>query len=240
LLQSGKPNFFLKPRILTTADGSTTLRLDHMNECYHSTHGAMRESEHVFINAGLNACNRRPLADVLELGFGTGLNALLTQQWAEKFCIAVSMVSVEKFPLGPEFTDKLVFPGIAPEVIVRLHEAPWNERVWMSPFFSIEKHEVDFRDFVYDSETFDVVYFDAFSPEKQPELWTDSVFEKMIDLMWMGGSLVTYCAKGDVRRGLQRAGFKVEKLKGPPGKREMLRAIKPIDPSIDEQFSVEV
>lgn len=240
MLQSGKPNFRLRPRILTTADGSTTLRLDHMNECYHSMHGAIRESEHVFINAGLENCSRKPLVDVLELGLGTGLNALLTQQWAEKNCITVSMVSIEKFPLGIEFTANLVFPGITPEAIHRLHDAPWHERVWLSPFFSIEKQEIDVRDFVYDSETFDVVYFDAFSPEKQPELWTDSIFEKMFNLLWMGGALVTYCAKGDVRRGLQRAGFKVEKMKGPPGKREMLRAIKPIDPSIYEQFSVEV
>lgn len=212
-----------------TADGSDTLYVPELNEHYHSVKGALTESAHIFIQMGLNhaqAANPR----VLEIGFGTGLNAFLTLLEAEKSQRAIHFTSIERFPLSEDIVRKLSYPEtIAPEECERfyaLHTAPWNQEVKISPYFTLHKIEGDFTHFSF-SECYDVVYFDAFAPEKQPEMWSQPLFDNLYRQMNPGGILTTYCAKGVVRRMLQAAGFTVERLPGPPGgKREILRATK--------------
>lgn len=210
-----------------TADGSNTLYVPELNEHYHSVKGALTESAHIFIQMGLNhaqAANPR----VLEIGFGTGLNAFLTLLEAEKSQRAIHFTSIERFPLSEDIVRKLSYPEtIAPEECKKfyaLHTAPWNQEVKISPYFTLHKIEGDFTHFSF-SECYDVVYFDAFAPEKQPEMWSQPLFDNLYRQMNPGGILTTYCAKGVVRRMLQAAGFTVERLPGPPGgKREILRA----------------
>lgn len=212
-----------------TADGSNTLYVPELNEHYHSVKGALTESAHIFIQMGLNhaqAANPR----VLEIGFGTGLNAFLTLLEAEKKQRAIHFTSIERFPLSEDIVRKLSYPEtIAPEECEKfyaLHTAPWNQEVKISPYFTLHKIEGDFTHFSF-SEYYDVVYFDAFAPEKQPEMWSQPLFDNLYRQMNPGGILTTYCAKGVVRRMLQAAGFTVERLPGPPGgKREILRATK--------------
>lgn len=213
----------------TTADGSNTLFVPELNEHYHSVKGALTESEHIFIQMGLN---HSPVKNphVLEIGFGTGLNAFLTLLEAEKQQRTVSFTSIEKFPLGEETVRKLAYPEkIAPkesQKFYALHTTPWNQPVKISPYFTLHKIETDFTCFAF-KEYYDVVYFDAFAPEKQPEMWNQTLFDKLYQQLNSGGILTTYCAKGVVRRMLQTAGFTVERLPGPPGgKREILRASK--------------
>lgn len=212
-----------------TADGSNTLYVPELNEHYHSVKGALTESAHIFIQMGLNhaqAANPR----VLEIGFGTGLNAFLTLLEAEKNQRAIHFTSIERFPLSEDIVRKLSYPEtIAPEECEKfyaLHTAPWNQEVKISPYFTLHKIEGDFTHFSF-SEYYDVVYFDAFAPEKQPEMWSQPLFDNLYRQMNPDGILTTYCAKGVVRRMLQAAGFTVERLPGPPGgKREILRATK--------------
>lgn len=212
-----------------TADGSNTLYVPELNEHYHSVKGALTESAHIFIQMGLNhaqAANPR----VLEIGFGTGLNAFLTLLEAEKSQRTIHFTSIERFPLSEDIVRKLSYPEtIAPEECEKfyaLHTAPWNQEVKISPYFTLHKIEGDFTHFSF-SEYYDVVYFDAFAPEKQPEMWSQPLFDNLYRQMNPGGILTTYCAKGVVRRMLQAAGFTVERLPGPPGgKREILRATK--------------
>ena len=166
---------------------------------------------------------------VLEIGFGTGLNAFLTLLEAEKSQRAIHFTSIERFPLSEDIVRELAYPEtIAPEECEKfyaLHTAPWNQEVKISPYFTLHKIEGDFTHFSF-SECYDVVYFDAFAPEKQPEMWSQPLFDNLYRQMNPGGILTTYCAKGVVRRMLQAAGFTVE-LPGPPGgKREILRATK--------------
>lgn len=212
-----------------TADGSNTLYVPELNEHYHSVKGALTESKHIFIQMGLNysqAVNLR----VLEIGFGTGLNAFLTLLEAEKSQRTIHFTSIERFPLSEEIVRKLAYPEtIAPEECEKfytLHTASWNQEVKISPYFTLHKIEGDFTHFSF-REYYDVVYFDAFAPEKQPEMWSQTLFNNLYNQMNPGGILTTYCAKGVVRRMLQTAGFTVERLPGPPGgKREILRATK--------------
>ena len=199
----------------TTADGSNTLFVPELNEHYHSVKGALTESEHIFIQMGLNHSPvKKP--HVLEIGFGTGLNAFLTLLEAEKQQRTVSFTSIEKFPLGEETVRKLAYPEkIAPEESQKFYA-----------LHTLHKIETDFTCFAF-KEYYDVVYFDAFAPEKQPEMWNQTLFDKLYQQLNSGGILTTYCAKGVVRRMLQTAGFTVERLPGPPGgKREILRASK--------------
>lgn len=212
-----------------TADGSNTLYVPELNEHYHSVKGALTESAHIFIQMGLNhaqAANPR----VLEIGFGTGLNAFLTLLEAEKIQRAIHFTSIERFPLSEDIVRELAYPEtIAPEESEKfyaLHAAPWNQEVKISPYFTLHKIEGDFTRFSF-CEYYDVIYFDAFAPEKQPEMWSQPLFDSLYRQMNLGGILTTYCAKGVVRRMLQAAGFTVERLPGPPGgKREILRATK--------------
>jgi tRNA U34 5-methylaminomethyl-2-thiouridine-forming methyltransferase MnmC len=216
--------------LIETADGSHSLRSEVFGETYHSTHGAIQESKHVFINAGLHwrAQGRQDL-DVLEIGFGTGLNAFLTLLEAEKHPWKVAYVGIEPYPIAEKLAAELNYPSrlqATPQQNARfleMHTCPMGEQKHFSNHFTFKKHEhmLDMRG------AFDVVYFDAFAPDTQPELWQTDFLRPIYDALRAEGVFVTYCAKGSVRRCLIELGFKVEKLAGPPGKREMLRATKP-------------
>lgn len=215
----------------TTADGSNTLFVPELDEHYHSVKGALTESQHIFIQMGLNH-SQAENPHVLEIGFGTGLNAFLTLLEAETQHREVCFTSIERYPLGEDIVRKLGYPEIiapeASEKFYALHAAPWNRPVRLSPCFTLHKIEGDFTHFDFQFH-YDVVYFDAFAPEKQPEMWSQPLFDHLYRQMNPGGILTTYCAKGVVRRMLQTAGFTVERLPGPPGgKREILRASKEI------------
>lgn len=222
----------MKREIIKTGDGSTTIHLPEWGESYHSKHGAIAEALHVFIATGfsfqLDKIRGHNLS-ILEVGFGTGLNAFLTFLEAQKRKVTVYYKGVEAYPVGREELDNLnfgdVFSKEAKDTFRALHEASWNECCGITPEFQLFKQQAFFKD-IEDQQAFDLIYFDAFGPRVQPELWTEAVFEMMYRALKTGGCLVTYSAKGAVRRAMQSVGFKVERLPGPPGKREMLRAVK--------------
>lgn len=212
-----------------TADGSYTLFVPELDEHYHSVKGALTESEHIFINMGLRHCTV-PMPKVLEIGFGTGLNVFLSLLSAEQDKRPVHFTTIERFPLNMDIIHSMNYPAqIAPshaDAYEAIHTAPWNEDVNITPFFTLHKLEADFTHYAF-SKGYDVIYFDAFAPEKQPEMWSQELFDNLYSILNQGGILTTYCAKGVVRRMLQTAGFTVERLPGPPGgKREILRATK--------------
>jgi tRNA U34 5-methylaminomethyl-2-thiouridine-forming methyltransferase MnmC len=210
--------------IVDTADGSQTLYRPDINEHYHSLHGAVRESRHVYIDAGWKQCSQ-PHIHVLEMGFGTGLNAFLTALEAAEQGIGVSYTALEKYPLPPETLRALDY---AEHPLFRqIHAATWEKPVALSPFFTLRKIETDFRNFRFDTDSYDVVYYDAFAPGKQAEVWSQELFDALFRAMHPAGILTTYCAQGAVRRRMRQSGFLVERIPGPPGKREMLRARKP-------------
>ena len=223
----------MKREIITTADGSSTIFLPEWNEHYHSKHGALQEALHVFIRHGFHRFtgeNPGKEASILEIGFGTGLNALLTLIEAEKRKISVSYTGVEAYPVVSEEVERLNYSSIsagedATEIFQKLHEIPWEKETQISPFFTLQKKQMFFGE-ISEKEEYSFIYFDAFGPRVQPELWTEEIFQKMFSGLKSGGILTTYSAKGSVRRAMQAVGFKVERLPGPPGKREMLCATK--------------
>lgn len=213
--------------VQTTADGSPTIAVPAMQVTYHSKHGAVQESRYVFIEAGLfPLLNRYELLRIFEMGFGTGLNALLTLEQALKQERPIYYHAVEKFPLFYNEIKELDYSFVlSQEYFTRLHQCNWNEPIAIHPYFTLYKENNSLEQ--YQSHTaFHLIYYDAFAPAAQPELWTLQIFEQLYKMLVVGGVLVTYCSKGDVRRNLLKAGFKVEKLPGPPGKREILRAAK--------------
>ena len=207
-----------------TEDGSFTLRSDQFGETYHSVYGARSESEHVFISAGYAMTDKNPVS-VLEMGFGSGLNAWLTLLEAEKLRRKTLYTALELFPLNGSQWEALNLNRRGSEAgyFKAIHEAAWNQRIPLTDFFSVRKLQVDIILWKPD-DFFDVVYYDAFSPEVQPELWSADVFSGIRGVMNPGGVITTYCAKGTVRRTLQSLGFEVERIPGPRGKREMIRA----------------
>jgi tRNA U34 5-methylaminomethyl-2-thiouridine-forming methyltransferase MnmC len=204
-----------------TADGSPTLFVPELDEHYHSVNGAIQESRHVYIDAGFNQC-RKPAVHILEFGFGTGLNALLTAMEAGKREIEVYYTGLEKYPLQQEIIAQLHYPETDEALFRTIHQTEWNVPVQINPFFKLCKILTDFADFDF-SDAYDVVYYDAFAPDKQAEVWSQEIFDKVFSAMNPAGIFTTYCAKGSVRRMLLQAGFTVERIPGPPGKREMLR-----------------
>ena len=214
----------MKSIIEKTEDGSATLFVPELNEHYHSTKGARTESQHIFIDMGLKASDA--LAPrILEIGFGTGLNAWLTLEEAERSERNIHYTGLELFPLEWEMIEQLDYVANK-ELFKHLHTVPWEEAVPITAHFTLLKMEVDVNKW-HTEDSFDLIYFDAFAPEKQPEMWSQELFNRLYVLLNEGGILTTYCAKGVIRRMLQAAGFTVERLPGPPGgKREILRARK--------------
>ncbi len=218
----------METKLIITADGSHTLYVQGMDEHYHSHFGAMTESLHIFINAGLASLGPGPVT-ILEVGFGTGLNALLTAIHAEKNNIAVSYTSLEKYPLDPSVVRQLNYGTMAgeggQELFNSIHGARWNVPSCITGWFTLEKKVSDLTT-DQPSGSYDLIYFDAFGPEKQPEMWTDEVLHKISGVTHPGSVFVTYSAKGTLKRMLRSLGFEVALLPGPPGKRVITRAVK--------------
>lgn len=218
--------------ILLTNDGSSTVQLAGSGESYHSRHGAIQESRHVFIDAGLDEFVKNnpsiQTITIFETGFGTGLNALLTCQYAQAHSLDILYETVELYPLTAEETIALNYPTILgdEELFKGIHLAPWGIPVEVTGGFQLTKHHESVTG--YNSHNkYHIIYHDAFAPESQPELWTEAMFSRLYNMTEQGGILLTYCSKVVVRRAMQAAGFEVEKTPGPWGKREMLRAKKP-------------
>ena len=212
-----------------TADGSYTLYVPELDEHYHSVKGALTESQHIFIDMGLKHSSVTS-PRILEIGLGTGLNCILTLLEGKESQRHIHYTGIERYPLNEEIIRKLNYPSIigkeCEEDYFAIHQALWEEDICLSPWFTLHKMEGDFTHYTFEQK-YDIIYFDAFAPEKQPEMWEQSLFDNLYNVLNEGGILTTYCAKGVVRRMLQTAGFKVERLPGPPGgKREILRATK--------------
>jgi tRNA U34 5-methylaminomethyl-2-thiouridine-forming methyltransferase MnmC len=220
-----------KHQLKITGDGSHTLYVKSLDETYHSVHGAVQEAEHVYLDAGMNFLMAKDKIDLLEVGFGTGLNAFLTFRRGDAMGLDISYHSIEAFPLKIEQIDELNYikelnaDSAEKEIFSRLHTSEWNKEVEITPSFKLKKINSKLEHFVENS-CFDLIYFDAFGPRVQPELWTEGIFKNMFETLRRGGVLVTYSAKGSVKRALKAVGFTIESIPGPPGKREMTRAIK--------------
>ncbi len=217
----------MKLELRQTADGSSTFFVPELNEHYHSTNGALQESNHIFIGCGFNALAHAEL-HILEVGFGTGLNAWLTALSAAAKNVRVAYTSLEKFPLNAGDVALLNYTSGAKTkeeaaLFYALHESPWEVAQQLTPHFSLLKLRCALEDFT-STEKFNLIYFDAFAPAVQPELWTEEIFRSMHSVLKSGGILVTYCAQGQVKRNMKAAGFSIERLPGPPGKREITRA----------------
>lgn len=219
----------MKREIITTGDGSKTIQIKDWQEQYHSKHGAIQEAYHVFIRSGLDLFANKELS-ILEIGFGTGLNAFITLLESEKQNLSINYTGVEAYPVSVEELNQLNYLEQLNAISHKdqfdlMHTSPWQEEIRISPEFLLKKEQKNFKD-IDILEAYDLVYFDAFGARVQPELWTVEIFEIMFKAMKSGSYLVTYAAKGSVRRAMQEVGFLVERLPGPPGKREMLRAKK--------------
>ncbi len=221
-------------QLVQSGDGSHTLYVESLQEHYHSVNGALTESQHIFIRSGFNALaglTRR--VNILEIGFGTGLNALLTIKENVLLNRSVHYVAVEPFPLDDAILEGLNYPGLVGGCVERnlfwtIHHIPWDVPHFINEQFILYKLKGRIQDLDLQANRFSLVYYDAFSPDVQPEMWTADIFEKIFNAMEPGALLLTYCVKGVVRRTLASCGFAVEKIPGPPGKREITRATKPL------------
>lgn len=221
----------MKRTLLKTGDGSYTLHIPEWDEQYHSRHGAIAEALHVFIKEGLyhfSAKNAATEIFIMEIGFGTGLNAFLTFLEAEKSNFKIDYTGVEAYPLSLSEIQKLNYTSLlndSEEVFLQLHDVAWEEKTVVSEKFKLTKQQQFFSE-INTENRFNLIYFDAFGIRVQPELWTEEIFQKMYNALKLKGVLVTYAANGNTRRAMQAVGFSVERLPGPPGKREMLRGTK--------------
>ncbi len=216
----------MRREIIITSDGSTTIHLPDWNEQYHSKHGAVQETRHVFIKHGLKEISLNEIS-ILEIGFGTGLNCFITCLESNK---TINYVGIEAYPVAKNEIEKLNYVSVlnaenSKEIFEKIHKVPWEKLSEITAEFKLMKRKQFFSQ-MNDQEAFNLIYFDAFGFRVQPELWTEKVFTKMYTALQTNGILVTYAAKGSVRRAMKAVGFRVERLPGPPGKREMLRAIK--------------
>ena len=210
---------------IQTGDNSPTLYHPELNEHYHSTHGAYQESVHVYIKSGLDLFKDKKQISIFEMGFGTGLNVLLAWIFAQENKIQIDLTSIELFPLPKTIWSNLDYyqNEVEKNVFDEMHSRTWEKTHEVSPNFNLTKFKESLLEF-NTIKKFDVIFFDAFGPDKQPDLWEIPVFEKLFAMLNPNGILVTYSAKGQVRRNMQAVGFRVERIPGPPGKREMLRA----------------
>lgn len=224
----------MKREIITTADGSKTIHIPQWNEQYHSKHGAIQEARHVFLKTGLrhfiDQYPKQKEISILEMGFGTGLNALLTYFESRTLHLEIKYTGIEAFPVSQEEAQAMEYASQIQEkdaltVYEEIHRCHWETEVEISDRFKLIKRQQKFEE-ITDLSSYDIIYFDAFGPRVQPSLWTEEIFSKMYAALKLNGVLTTYCAQGAARRAMQSAGFTVERLPGPPGKREMLRASK--------------
>jgi tRNA U34 5-methylaminomethyl-2-thiouridine-forming methyltransferase MnmC len=217
--------------IIKTLDGSTTIHLKEWDECYHSKHGAIQEAKHVFIKNGLSLFEDKPVT-ILEIGFGTGLNAFITFLESEQKQQKINYVGIEAYPVNAEevlamnYVEELGALKFH-NIFEKMHKTEWNNKIEICDQFSLTKRKQFFHE-IDDLEIFDLIYFDAFGYRVQPELWSTEIFQKMYNSLKPNGVLVTYAARGVVKRSMIEVGFTVEKLAGPPGKREMFRAFKKV------------
>ena len=219
----------MKREIITTNDGSTTIHLPELNESYHSKHGAIQEAYHVFIKNGLSLFEGKSVS-VLEIGFGTGLNSFITYLEAKKSNQNIDYVGVEAYPVIIEEALQMNYvkelnANQEATIFKNMHEAVWEEKVAISNDFSLTKRQKLFQD-INDEDAFNLIYFDAFGFRVQPELWSLEIFQKMYNALKINGVIVTYACRSSIKNAMIECGFKVEKLPGAPGKREMLRAKK--------------
>jgi len=219
-------------KVIKTSDGSHTIKHLELNETYHSTHGAIQESNHVYIEQGLHYFTNRFQArsvKILEVGFGTGLNALLTMLDEKTQSIEKIYHSVEAFPLSEVILNQLNYPDYLShqgdaQGFLELHKANWGEDVRLNNAFTIHKIHADICSLRLEEDFYDLVYFDAFAPKIQPEIWAKSVLANVVSVMREKGVMVTYCASGQFKRDLKDLNMEVEEVPGPPGKRVMVRA----------------
>ena len=221
----------MKREIVQTSDGSTTICLPEWEENYHSKHGAIQEAKHVFIKNGFSQFKKDEIS-ILEIGFGTGLNTFITFLEAKKENIKVNYTAVEAYPVDVNVIGQMNYVAELQATdfeseFQKMHSSAWNSNVKISNEFCLTKRQ-QFFDQIDDVEQFNLIYFDAFGFRVQPELWSTEIFQKMFNALKPGGVLVTYAARGVVKRSMIEVGFTVEKLAGPPGKREMFRASKRI------------
>ena len=221
----------MKRIVKTTGDNSRTLYIEELDECYHSHHGALQEAEHVFIKNGLEKLDEKEI-NILEMGFGTGLNVLVTlQKFLQSTDLRINYYSLEKYPISQEEVQnldygKLFENPVIKEAYTEIHSCEWETLVQIQPNFFLKKIKTDFFELdKINLPEIDLVYYDCFGARVQPDLWEKSLFELVKNKMKKGGLLTTYSSKGSVRRVLQELGFEVQKLDGPKGKREMLNAI---------------
>jgi tRNA U34 5-methylaminomethyl-2-thiouridine-forming methyltransferase MnmC len=221
----------LRREIKLTEDGSKTLHIPDWNENYHSSHGAVQEAKHVFLKYGLDEKINQEEVSIFEVGFGTGLNAILTYEHSHKKSVHINYDSIEAYPVTQEEIEMLSYETLFEddliiEIYKRIHEVDWNNSEEITPTFSLHKIHQKLEDYTFESGVYDVIYFDAFGPRVQEGMWSIDHFEKLYKALKPGGIFVTYCAKGQVKRDLKSVGFLVESLPGPPGKREMTRGRK--------------
>ncbi|MGB0895739.1 MAG: tRNA (5-methylaminomethyl-2-thiouridine)(34)-methyltransferase MnmD [Flavobacteriaceae bacterium] len=218
----------MKREIIITSDGSTSINLPELNEQYHSKKGAINEAYHVFIRMGLDLFSDQ--TSVLEIGFGTGLNAFITYLESERRQMKVDYTGVEAYPVTPEevkqlnYVEQLKAENFS-EKFQNMHDVSWETAHEISNTYTLTKRQQFFED-ITDENSFDLIYYDAFGSRVQPDLWEEGIFKIMYRALKTNGVLVTYAAKGSARRAMEKVGFSVERLDGPPGKREMLRATK--------------
>ena len=223
----------MKREIIQTSDGSTTIHLPEWEESYHSKHGAIQEAYHVFIQNGLSLFREKETVAIMEIGFGTGLNAFITFLEAKKNNQKINYTGIEAYPISPEevrlmnYAQELDAVANAP-VFAAMHDADWEIPVALDTTFELTKNKLFFNEIQYE-QAFDLIYFDAFGFRVQPELWSAEIFAIMYKALKPEGTLVTYAARGIIKRNMQEAGFTVTKMAGPPGKREMMRATKKND-----------
>lgn len=219
----------MKRVVVDTADGSKTIRIIDLDENYHSSHGALQEAEHVFIKYGLCSSEKKNI-NIFEMGFGTGLNAFLTAKHNLELDKNLFYHGVEAYPVNSVEIQALGYNRLLGDeyelLYTKIHEAKWDEIQEINDGFSLLKSEGTLQELELKSSFYDLIYYDAFGPRAQDEMWSIELFEKMYDSLQKGGFLVTYCAKGQVKRNMKAVGFEIEPLPGPPGKREMTRAWK--------------
>ncbi len=217
--------------IVTTGDGSKTIHLPDWNENYHSSHGAVQEAKHVFLKNGLDLFSGKPEVHILEIGFGTGLNAILTLETVLNSDSNITYDGLEAFPISNDEMVALEYENLLTSDFLKnkykeIHTTPWDSPQSITPNFTLTKIQETLQNQNLTPNTYDLIYFDAFGPRVQEDMWTKEIFQKLYISLKPDGYLVTYCAKGQVKRDLKSVGFFVEALPGPPGKREMTRGRK--------------